>query len=204
GHAALAGASQFTNGASVLLGNGDGSFQDALPFAVGDSPAGGATGDFNGDGRLDVAFTNFFSDEHGLSVYLGRGDGTFQDPLRFDVGPQPYGLVTGDFNGDGYLDLANTNYGAQSVSVLPGRGAGTFGDETRFATQGLPESLLARDFNGDGRLDLAVTSDVSDSLSVLLGRGDGTFEEQVQFRVGDGPSPRRGLGAGDFNGDGRL
>ncbi len=206
GHADLAGASQFTNGASVLLGNGNGTFQAALPFAVDEAPGGGAAGDFNGDGRLDLALTNFFARDLGISVYLGQGDGTFpEEPDRYDVGAFPLGLVTADFNRDGHLDLANTNFDTPgSVSILLSNRDGTFRREERYETGGLPESLVATDLNGDSLLDLVVTSDSSNNVSVLLGNGDGTFRNQALFPVSTGASPRRGLGVGDFNGDGRL
>jgi hypothetical protein len=91
-------------------------------FAVGDGPISLVTGDFNGDGRLDLAATNYNSDE--ISVLLGNGDGTFQEPKRFAAGEIPTSLVTGDFNADRRLDLvANTKSG--DISVLLGNGDGT-------------------------------------------------------------------------------
>src|SRR5207249_3382514 len=122
---------------SVLLGNGDGTFQAARAFPVGDYPRSVVVGDFNGDGKLDLVLTNPNVDT--LSVLLGNGDGTFQDPTTFAAGTSPYSVAVGDFNGDGKLDLAVADRGhpeshiAGAVSVLLGNGDGTFQAPLTFA-----------------------------------------------------------------------
>src|SRR5262249_55182494 len=128
---------------------------------------------------------------------------------HYAVGDLPFGIVAGDFNGDGTLDLVTTSQGSDSVSLLLGRGDGTFDDEVRFATGPAPDSLFAADFNRDGRLDLAVSNAGSPEVSILLGRPqpvrkDETFQTQVRFAVGDGATPRTGMGVADLNGDGWL
>ena len=102
------------DGVSVLLNEGNGSFQPARNFGAAGSSQSVAVGDFNGDGRLDLAVN---SDDTRVSVLLGQGDGTFQPPLTFGVGTFP-SVAAGDFNGDGKLDLATANYGGSDVSVL--------------------------------------------------------------------------------------
>ena len=94
----------------------------ALRWAL--SPQAVTVGDFNGDGRLDLATANtFFSD---VSVLLGQGDGTFAAGQRFAADAFPQAVTVGDFNGDGRLDLATANAGSDDVSVLLGQGDGTF------------------------------------------------------------------------------
>jgi VCBS repeat protein/FG-GAP repeat protein len=100
---------------SVLLGNGDGTFQPAQNFAAGSSPFSVAVGDFNGDGVPDLAVANLNSIN--VSVLLGNGDGTFQPAQNFGVGTGPRSMAVGDFNGDGKLDLAVAAL-FTSVSVL--------------------------------------------------------------------------------------
>src|SRR5205085_1187753 len=93
---------------SVLLSNGDGSFQSAGTFPAGSRPSSVAVGDFDGDGHLDLAVANEANDT--VSVLLGNGDGTFQTARNFPVGIRPQSVAVGDFDGDGHLDLAVANY----------------------------------------------------------------------------------------------
>ena len=198
---------------SVLLGNGDGTFQPQVTYAVGTSPYALVAGDFNGDGHIDLAVVNSngISSSAGpgsVSVLLGNGDGTFQPQVTYAVGTSPDALVAGDFNGDGHLDLAVVNSngisssaGPGSVSVLLGNGDGTFQPQVTYAVGTSPYALVAGDFNGDGHIDLAVANENSNDVSILLGNGDGTFQPQVTYAVGPYPSA---IAAGDFNGDGRT
>jgi hypothetical protein len=197
----LATANASSNEVSVLLGNGDGTFQTQVRYAAGDSPVSLVVGDFDRDGRPDLAVSNGASND--ISVLLGNGDGTFreQTPGGFPAGSFPKAAVTGDFNGDGRLDLAVANLASNDVSVLLGNGDGTFQPESRVAVGAGPGSIVAGDFNGDGRLDLAVAGRYSNDVTVLLGNGDGTFQERGPYAVGDYPTS---LVAADFNGDGRL
>jgi len=107
-----------SNSVGVLLGNGDGTFQPAVNFGVGSSPASVAVGDFNGDGKADLAVANYGSNN--VSVLLGKGDGTFQPAVNLSVGLNPLSVAVGDFNGDGRTDLAVANSLSNSVSVLLG------------------------------------------------------------------------------------
>jgi hypothetical protein len=111
-------ANNLGRGANLLLGNGDGSFQNAVNFAIGDAGSV-ATGDFDGDGRLDFAVTN--SVEAQLVVMLGNGDGTFQAKQSFAVGRGPVWAAVGDFDRDGKRDLATANTTANNVTVLLGK-----------------------------------------------------------------------------------
>src|SRR5256712_3196603 len=99
----LAVANYCSNDVSVLLGNGDGSFQPALTFGAGSSPTSVAVGDVNGDGRPDLVVANASSSD--VSVLLGNGDGTFQAAQSFAAG-RGASVAVGDLNGDGRPDLA--------------------------------------------------------------------------------------------------
>ena len=199
GRTDLAVANDGSNDVSVLLGNGDGTFQDQVWYAAGIWPSAVVAGDFNGDGRTDLAVAN--KDSNDVSVLLGNGDGTFRGQVRYVAGLGPSAVVAGDFNGDGRTDLAVANAGSNDVSVLLSNGDGTFQNQVRYAVGTEPSALVAGDFNGDGRTDLAVANNGFNDVSVLLGNGDGTFQHQVWYAAGTGPSA---LVAGDFNGDGRT
>jgi VCBS repeat protein len=161
-----------SNNVSVLLGNGDGSFQAARNFGVGFNPVSVAVGDFNCDGVQDLAVANFNSAN--VSVLLGNGDGSFRAAQNFAVGTLPSSVAVGDFNGDGVQDLAVANSGLEevsgsaNVSVLLGNGDGSFQGARNFAAGSLPYSVAVGDFNGDGLPDLAVANAYSNNVSVLI------------------------------------
>jgi protocatechuate 3,4-dioxygenase beta subunit len=179
----------------VFLGNGDGTFQAAKSFQTGPTsntiPTAVVVGDFNGDGKLDVAV----SDSVGaIRVLLGNGDGTFQPEQTINVGTSY--LAVADFNGDGKLDLATPS------GVLLGNGDGTFHPLMSFASIPGASAIAVGDFNGDGIPDLAVLSaHPSDAIAVLLGNGDGTFQSPKTYPAGIYPIV---VAVGDFNGDGKT
>src|SRR5579863_7077923 len=187
---------------SVLMGNGDGSFQGMVNYGAGTSPSGVALGDFNLDGKLDIAVTNASSNN--VSVLIGNGDGTFQPAVFYIVGKKPSSLVVGDFNGDKIADLAITNQSDNTVSIMLGNGDGTFRAPVNYNVQTGPTSVALGYFNGDSFLDIAVANGGSNTISVLLNKGNGTFGGAVSYpasQTGDGSDPVSVV-AGDFTGDG--
>ena len=162
-----------------------------------------AVGDFNGDGKPDLAVVNQEGTTGNLvGVLLSNGDGTFQNPVGYAVGSLPDTVAVGDFNGDGKLDLVVTNSGDNTVGVLLGNGDGTFQKQVTYKTGLGPDSVAVGDFNGDGKLDLVVANGNADfTISVLLGNGDGTFQNQVTYASG---ADSNSVVVGDFNGDGKL
>jgi dienelactone hydrolase len=197
------------NTVSVLLGKGDGTFAPAANYATGSQPFSVATGDFDGDGNTDLAVANV--GETTVSVFLGKGDGTFKQGVTYQAGNAARTVVVGDFNGDGKLDLAVANQtcgtpgcGPGVISILLGNGDGTFQTHSDYLAAEGPTWMVAGDFNQDGFLDLAVTGGGGGSgnqLSVLLGNGDGTFQAAVNYPTDTNPA---GIAAGDFNKDGKL
>jgi hypothetical protein len=194
---------------SVLLGNGDGTLQTAVSYALlGHYPRSLAVGDFNRDGKLDLAVADSSTTGDSAEILLGNGDGTFQPPVKYDIGASNCATVAvADFNGDGNLDLAAACQ--KVVSILLGKGDGTFQPASKHL---LDEALLfiaIGDFNGDGKIDLAAAETDTNSphfgafdAIVLLGHGDGTFDPTAEYPTG-GFIPLS-VAVGDFDQDGKL
>jgi uncharacterized membrane protein len=156
-----------------------------------------ATGDFNGDGKPDLAILS----SQNIGILLGNGDGTFQPAASLQASGSPTAIILGDFNRDGNLDIAITVGSTNSVSIFLGNGDGTFANSSSNPQTGnFPIALTVADFNGDGLLDLAAINNGDGTLTILLGKGDGTFNAVSQsVAVGFAPSS---IATGDFNGDG--
>ncbi len=188
---------------TVLRGRGNNIFEPLPPIDVGNGPHAVAVADFNRDGYADLATAN----DKGDTVSVLPGDGTDALFRRYNDGKQykdyPVGgdsefILTGDFNGDGFADLATGNEDTRDVSILLNNGDGTFEAELRIPVYCIPDELATGDFNADGRQDLAVVSREG-RVVVLLGSGDGRFVRDPRPRVGNGPEA---VVWADFNGDG--
>jgi VCBS repeat-containing protein len=188
-----------SNNISVLLGDGVGGFGAATNFAAIAGPMCVAVGDLNGDGKLDLAYTN--KTNISVSVMVGDGLGGFGQTASFSVGSLPEFVAIGDFNGDNKLDLVVANNNSTFVSVLLGNGLGSFGAATNFTVGTAPRSIAIADLNGDGKLDLAVANQNSANVSVLLGDGNGGFGAAANFATG---ADVLSVAIGDLNGDGKL
>ena len=183
---------------NALPANG---FLIAVNYGVGAGtyPTSVAVGDFNGDGKADLAVTN--GSANTVSILLGKGDGTFQAAVNYGAGSNPVSVAVGDFNGDGKADLAVANYVSNNVSVLLGNGDASFQPAVNYSVGSYPDSVAVGDFNGDGKADLVVANTNNEDMSVLLGNGDGTFQAAVNYAMGSNPWS---VAVGDFNGDGRA
>lgn len=168
-------------------------------LAIPAGPWGVAVGDFNGDGKQDLAVPN--ESLNYVYIALGNGDGTFQSPVAYATGNAPQFVATGDFNSDGKLDVVVCNQSDGTVSILLGKGDGTFEAHVDYPAGSSADVVATGDFNGDGKLDLVVTNFAASTVSVLLGNGDGTFQSPVAFPTGRNPN---WTAVGDFNGDGAL
>jgi FG-GAP-like repeat/Cep192 domain 4/Protein of unknown function (DUF1573)/Abnormal spindle-like microcephaly-assoc'd, ASPM-SPD-2-Hydin len=192
---------------SVLLSKGDGTFQT---FETTNVPGGGlnslVTGDFNGDGKMDVAGSTTVGSGATVSVFLGNGDGTFQSPIDSNLPLSATPIASGDFNGDGKTDLVVTSFDVLrddlSVQILLSNGDGTFTPGAQLDIAPRPATIQAiqvGDFSKDGKLDVAVAS--GDAVYVFLGNGNGTFTGPAAYTV-NFTNPLAGFAVGDFNGDG--
>ncbi len=188
------------NTVSVLLGNGDGTFQTQKTFttasgSAGQNPNGIVVADVNKDGKPDLVVS---CKNGGISVLLGNGDGTFQAPLTFaSAGGTPHGLAVADVNRDGNLDVV---VAADNATVYLGNGNGTFNTPVAFSAP-FANSVAIRDINGDKNPDLVLSDPHDSTLWVLLGNGNGTFKAAVGHAVDWFPDS---VVLADFNNDGLL
>ncbi len=158
-----------------------------------------AMGDLNGDGRLDLAVANLNSAK--VSIFLGKGDGTFGMRADYPTMMMPHTVVIHDLNGDGKPDLTVSNMGSNAIGVLLGNGDGTFQPMQTFPMPGSPMFCGVADFDGDGIPDVVATDRTNGSLAVFKGKGDGTLQYLQETMTGAGA---HGLVIGDVNHDGKL
>jgi hypothetical protein len=204
----LAVANERSDDVTVLLGDGKGGFSPAKgsPFPAGRNPNDIAAGDFNRDGKLDLAFANH--EEKYLTLLLGDGHGGFapapRSPFAAEVKPHTHGVAAGDLNGDGNLDLVTDSWGTDQIEVLFGDGKGGFTVPGSFFAVGKHpyQRVRVADVNGDGRADVITTNLEGDNVTVLLSDGRGGLKPTAgsPFRCGDSPF---NFAVGDVNADGK-
>ncbi len=190
-------ATLFYSAQAVYTGTG----QVGAAFKVGQNPSAAVSGDFNGDGLMDVAVLN--TGDPSVGILLGKSSGLFASMLEIrPVCLGPNGFATKDLNGDGRLDLVLACTGSDFLAILLGRGDGTFETPVNMPTggnQNLPVNVVITDINGDGIPDLANVAAGSNMLGVWYGTGSGSFTGPAEYALGQTPVA---LVAGDFDKNG--
>ena len=186
--------------ADVFLGNGDGTFTEGQHLSLVTGLGNPAVGDFNGDGKLDLAIPDVDAHSHAVvDVFLGNGDGTFQSLVAYRTAYGGTAVAAADLNNDGKLDLVTNG-----VSVLLGKGDGTFVNSGGTPVAPGAYNVDVGDFSGDGKLDVALATETSagGKVFLLLGNGKGAFQTPLTFSAGS--SLDNALGMADFIGNGRF
>jgi hypothetical protein len=201
-----------TETVSVLINRGDGRFRAHREYAAAKYPFDLAIGDLNGDGTADLATANTDIDFGGrrssVSVFINKGDGSFENRVDHQAGRQPHSVAIGDVNQDGKRDLVTANF-SDSVSVFINGGDGSFRPRVDYRAGSGPSSIAIGDMNSDHRLDLVTANSNTtpdggrlDSVSVLLNNGDGGFRPKLDYR-GRREMGFYSLAIGDLNRDGK-
>jgi hypothetical protein len=183
--------------ASVFLGTGTGTFGSCTSYTAG-YPTGVTVADFNGDGKLDMATTGYFTNK--IYVYHGSGTGTFGSPTVIPTCNSPHPIVSADFNNDGKIDLATANDNSNTVAILLNSGSNSFTTAPTVTVGTNPIALSAADYDFDGNIDLAAANINSNNISVLRGDGAGNFSVTTHA-VNSRPIS---IASYDLNHDGRL
>ena len=181
-------------GVYVVLGNGDGTFEDAVSYSTSYYQTSIAAADFNGDGNTDLVTTH----SSVVAVLLGNGDGTFQAAIQSSGAYNSLDVAVGEFQGDGIPDLALASY--DGITILTGAGNGSFTTPTIYYTNYGTNSVAIDDINGDGKADV-VAGGYYYGISLLFGSGSGSFQNAGSLYVSYGIQD---IAISDFNGDGRA
>lgn len=198
--------SESSDSVGVMLGVGAGRFGPRRDFPTRRNPTSVVVVDLNRDGRLDLVVANGNGNSPStlggsVSVLLGDGAGGFGASTEFDTGRFPHSVISGDFNGDGFMDVVTADTSSSTVSMLPGNGlGGLLPARTSSSGTSNPIAIASADVTRDGKLDLVVVGS-SNVLQVLRGLGNGSFTALSSPYPGGRP---RGLSLADFNGDGYV
>ncbi len=186
-----------SNTLSILLGNGDATFQDQVQLHVCREPRALVMGDFNQDEHADVALACAGDDK--VALLLGQGNGKFDEGQHYPVHRTPVAVATDDVNGDHHLDLV-VALRNDKIKIFLGTGTGEFRHGAQYEYGDTPTSVALFDLNNDGKLDLVVTNGgpMSNAVSIWLGNGDGSFRDPKDYFTGKRPL---GVTFADFNND---
>ncbi|CAF4283209.1 unnamed protein product, partial [Adineta steineri] len=200
-------ANRATNNIAVFFGYGNaGLSPTAVTYSTGtnSTPCMVAVGDFNNDGRLDLAVANY--GVNNVGIFLGIGKGAFGSQSTLSTGSsRPLWIYVADLNNDKAQDMIIANYGTQSISIFYGDGKGKFSNAMTYFTgyDSIPMGITVGDFNNDKHMDIAIANSGTNNVGILLGNENGTFISQNIFSTGYGSHPYS-IATHDFNGDNFL
>jgi FG-GAP-like repeat len=183
----------------VLLNHGDGTFASRHDYVSENGTTYGtdyvAVADVDGDGKPDLEVLNGFEAAHGLTVYVGNGDGTFGSPRNYDLAGDAEAIVAADLNGDGKIDLPSLDLGG--IVEIVNAGGGNLEQTYSYDAGGEGSSIFAGELTGGQNADLVVTYPDAGTVQVFLNEGDGALRPYTAY-----VAPGESVAIGDLNGDG--
>ena len=182
----------------LYLGTGDGYFKKGATYQTGSRSFSGVTQDFNEDGHLDIALAASSSSASSIRLFMGNGDGTFQNPKRLAKKLVPLAVVASDMNDDGKSDLVFAAGQGDNMYLLISNGDGSFKEPISFSGGGGPFALTTGHFNPDKLKDVAVANSRSSSFSLIIRNPNGSFNYPTRDYVVEGGTPLA-ITSGDYN-----
>jgi hypothetical protein len=182
----------------LYLGNGSGRFNKGETYLTGSRSFSGTTEDFNSDGHLDIALAASSSGASSIRLFIGNGDGTFQQPKRLAEQLVPLALVASDMNSDGKIDLVFAAGQGDNMYILNSNADGSFKNPITFSAGGGPFALTTGHFNPDNLKDVAVANSRSSNFSLVIRNPNGTFKFPTRNYVVEGGTPLA-ITSGDYN-----
>jgi hypothetical protein len=203
-HLDIAVANYGTNNIGILLGYGNGSFENQRTYTTlpKSNPSSIVVGDFNNDHQLDIVVTN--NGTGNIGIFLGHGNGTFLDQTTYSIGSDshPQYITIGHFNKDNELYIVTVDSQNDGVHILRGYGNGTFAALTTYDTtsQSSPVWITVADFNHDNQSDIVVANYGTNNVLVLIGYSTRSSARQTNYNGGL-PDSITSVVASDFNND---
>ena len=186
-------ADQGNSNIGVFLANGSKPFGGQTTFSVGEGsrPSSLAVGYFNNDSQLDIAFTNYGTNN--IGILLGDGNRMFSNVTTYSTGndSQPLSLAVCDFNNDSLSDIVVANSATNNIVMLIGHGNGSFSTLMTYSMDDSSQSVSVAvgDFNRDHQLDVVVANSGKNDVCILFGSSNGTFTNPTWYALGYGSRP---------------
>ncbi|MFH2034984.1 MAG: FG-GAP-like repeat-containing protein, partial [Candidatus Zixiibacteriota bacterium] len=188
GHADIATCNATTTDISIILNNGDGTFEGAVQYPVANFPVSITYGDIDNDGDIDIAVANHFDDK--ITIHRNNGDGTFANYVEYITSQGPYSIKMADLNGDQYLDITcghGSSVSTDTVTVMMNNGDGTFANYQTINVGNAPLKVNTGDMDGDGDIDIIVANADGTSIQILENDGIANFSPGTTYTTGSFP-----------------
>ncbi len=202
----IAAVTGFKSRVVVFSNDGSAVFSDSAAYGIGSRLSGAAAGDVDGDGREDILLADGAKGGHRFWLMIGKGDGSFQEPVKYATGGSPSWIVAEDFNNDSLVDVVTVNMKPRTIALMENDGHGGFQSASEYPYTGVTgtddrAACVGGDLNSDGYTDVAVVNFYTDTLFVFVNDGGGGFLPVSRY---PGVFGALDMCTGDLDGDGDL